>query len=367
MSRETRVVRRSIAAAILVFAACDQKPTAPTPAPAVTALTVSCDATTLAAVGQRATCQARVTFSDAATKDATPTAQWSSSDPTKVAVSSTGQLTAVAIGSADITATASGLTGRQTVSVTVACEFAVSPAALSFASGGGSQTVTLTASPPDCSPSEWTAVSDANGLTVSPASGRGSGSISLTAAANTGAGRTMTATIAGRRVTVAIAEVPPPPPKRTFTLSLTLLPGEQLSGPYTGTVTGPNGFRCANRNGTPDDVVVCPAATFEEGTIVQLTATLNGPLGLPIRTATGCDQHTSRTCTVVMNADRQVSITIGCELFCGSEPIEAAWTVERDGVAPWMPSERGRAGHQEPLSTAPRRGRDRIAASSSNS
>lgn len=316
--------------AVLTLAACGGTKTTPTPTPA--SLTVTCDATTLAAVGQQSRCQARVTLSDSTTQDRTSAAQWSSSDSTKISVSSTGQIAAVAIGAADIIASVSGLTGRRTVSVSVACEFSVSPAALSFPAGGGSQTVTVHAAPDGCSPAEWTAASHNEGLTVSPASGSGSGTVAITAAENNGAAQTRTATIAGKTIAAGIAAEPSPPPRATHALNVTLVEGEQLSGPYGGFVTGPKGFSCTLSGSR----TICPALSFDEGTRVELvvTLTVGAAFGRPIRTATGCDSRTANTCAVTMNADRDVTIAIGCEVACGAEPLEQSAFVVRQPAAP---------------------------------
>jgi outer membrane protein assembly factor BamB len=57
------------------------------------------------------------TYSDGAQQDLTATADWSSSDTSKVIVTSTGLVTGVAAGSATITAQAGGLTATRSVSV----------------------------------------------------------------------------------------------------------------------------------------------------------------------------------------------------------------------------------------------------------
>ena len=86
------------AAALLLAAGCGKHNAAPTPAPSPTAasVAVSCDTTALAAIGQQGRCQARVTLSDASTQDQTSAAQWSSSDPSKVAVTASGVISALA-------------------------------------------------------------------------------------------------------------------------------------------------------------------------------------------------------------------------------------------------------------------------------
>lgn len=82
-----------------------------------------------------------------------------------------------------------------------ACSFVLSKSSEQFPAGGGSDTITIAASTPNC---PWAASSAANWITFSAASGIGNGSLTITAAANdTGASRTATVTIAGVPVTVA--------------------------------------------------------------------------------------------------------------------------------------------------------------------
>ena len=82
-----------------------------------------------------------------------------------------------------------------------ACAFVLSKSSEQFSAGGGSDSITVAASTPNC---PWTTSSPANWITFSAASGIGSGSLTITAAANdTGAPRTTTVTIAGVQVTVA--------------------------------------------------------------------------------------------------------------------------------------------------------------------
>jgi hypothetical protein len=83
------------------------------------------------------------------------------------------------------------------------CTFAVSPTAITAASGGETDSVTVSLSPSGCSPNSWTASTSSSFVTVSPGSGSGSGQVTLTCAANnTSAARTATATIAGQAVTI---------------------------------------------------------------------------------------------------------------------------------------------------------------------
>ena len=200
-------------------------------------------------------------------------------------------------------------TTRPTITVSAACAFSTSPTSLSFPSSGGSQVVTVTAAPSGCSPSTWTAASTDSGLTLAPAAGDGNGSVTVTAAASAGATVTRTATIAGQALTVNIAAAPGPPMR---TLTLTLMQGEQLSGPWAGTVTALNGYSCTLTQ--RDATVNCPPLTVQDGTNVDLLVTLApqlANLGFPIRRTTGCDAVTDRVCRVLMNAEKSVTISIG--------------------------------------------------------
>src|SRR5262245_25216345 len=116
------------------------------------------------------------------------------------------------------------------IDVPAVCAFTVSPSTVSFGSNGGTQNVTLTASPAGCSPQTWTASSSTAGVTVSPTAGSGNATITLSASANTGAAtETSTATIAGQTVTATIDAAPPPPPRPTTrALNVTLVQGEAL-------------------------------------------------------------------------------------------------------------------------------------------
>jgi uncharacterized protein (TIGR03437 family) len=91
----------------------------------------------------------------------------------------------------------------------VSCTYSLNPASQALGSGGGSGTVSVTASASSCA---WTAVSNAAWITVqSGASGSGSGTVSYSVAANTGAtSRTGTLTIGGQTggQTFTVTEAP---------------------------------------------------------------------------------------------------------------------------------------------------------------
>jgi hypothetical protein len=178
--------------------------------------------------------------------------------------------------------------------------------------------VSVTVTPNDGSCAPWKAVSTADWIAISPTSATTSTTVRIDYTANsTTASRTgivaftppgCTGSSCG--VTVGVNQAPRP---AVFTLHLTLADGEQLGGPFAGIVTGPNGFSCSNAhsNGQP---VPCPAVTFAARSSVTLTValTLAEPGDHPIFWSSGCDGETESTCTITMNADRNVTIAIGC-------------------------------------------------------
>jgi hypothetical protein len=139
--------------------------------------------------------------------------------------------------------------------------------------------------------------------------------VTVTAAPNAGAAQTRLATIAGWPVIVTVAAPPPAPTYRT--LALTLIQGEELSGPYDGTATTADGFSCTLSSAAR---VQCPILTVPDGTTVVFRVALAPQLvglGHPIRPSntTGCDVITSfTTCQVLMNRDRSVTIGIGWDV-----------------------------------------------------
>lgn len=81
-----------------------------------------------------------------------------------------------------------------------ACTFSLDPTSASFSAGGGTGSVTVTASAGTCA---WTAASNDNWVTVtSGASGTGSGTVNYSVGQNSGTARTGTMTLGGRTFTV---------------------------------------------------------------------------------------------------------------------------------------------------------------------
>ena len=102
------------------------------------------------------------------------------------------------------------------------------------------------------------------------------------------------------------------PPLVTYTLSVTLAQGLHLSGPYAATLSGPNGFACVMSQS--QESVNCPVTSFPSGTEVPIVVTITVPAfanDLPIWATSGCDSTTRNTCTVLMNANRAVTIKAG--------------------------------------------------------
>ncbi len=164
------------------------------------------------------------TFSDGSTSDLTSGCTWASGTATVASVSSTGALTGQAIGTASVTATASGVTGTATATVTAPAisAVAVTPAAITLAPGGAQQ-LTATATYGDGSTADvtsqatWTssaeavvAVSAAGLATASPAAvagATGSVTAALGGKQNTSAFTIATGTLVGVAVTPRTGDV----------------------------------------------------------------------------------------------------------------------------------------------------------------
>jgi hypothetical protein len=80
------------------------------------------------------------------------------------------------------------------------CTFQIAPAAFAAPPAGGTQHVTITASPAGCSPSGWTAsIGASTGVSLSATSGAGSGSVDVVVAANASTfPRSMALVVAGQ-------------------------------------------------------------------------------------------------------------------------------------------------------------------------
>jgi len=136
---------------------------------------------------------------------ATSSAPWVTVTPASGLGSGAVTLTAAANASVQ-PRTATVTVAGQTVTVTQAGgvnTFTVSPITWAVAVGGGTRSLSVSASLSDA---PWTAASDATWLTLSASGGTGSGAVTLTAAANPSVhARTGTVTLAGQTVTVTQA------------------------------------------------------------------------------------------------------------------------------------------------------------------
>ncbi len=82
------------------------------------------------------------------------------------------------------------------------CTFSISPSTGDFTSGGGTSSISVTASTSSCA---WTASESLSWASLSRTSGTGSGSVTVTVTANTGAARSGSVTIAGQTYTMSQA------------------------------------------------------------------------------------------------------------------------------------------------------------------
>jgi Carboxypeptidase regulatory-like domain/Bacterial Ig-like domain (group 2) len=111
--RGHRANRRWLLIAAAIAAACDDRTTMlTTPSPASRIATISVvGVASPVTLGQKIQLSASVAFSDGAQKDATAQVSWHSSDTNVASISSTGLLTIVGAGEADITADLEGVKG----------------------------------------------------------------------------------------------------------------------------------------------------------------------------------------------------------------------------------------------------------------
>jgi hypothetical protein len=117
-------------------------------------------------------------------------------------------------------------------------------------------------------------------------------------------------TIAGALLAIDCSS--PAEPTPSYTLDATLAQGLNLSGPHAATLTGPNGFSCSMSQSQAS--VTCAPVSYTAGTSVQILVTVTIPSfanDAPILSAVGGDSVTVNTCTVLMNANRAVTIRAG--------------------------------------------------------
>jgi hypothetical protein len=98
---------------------------------------------------------------------------------------------------------------------------------------------------------------------------------------------------------------PPPPPPVTYPLSVSVTNNPSAPG-RTGYVTStPAGIDCG---AVPAGITPTCDASFDAGTTVTLTATINQGV---FELWTGCDTMSSLTCTVLVDAAKNVIAQFG--------------------------------------------------------
>ena len=239
--------------------------------------------------------------------------------------------------------TASVTIAGQTVTVTqaaAACTYAISPAAQSFTTAGGSATVVVTTD----SWCSWTAASgDPSWLTVaSGASGTGGGTVTINVAANVGPPRTAAVTIAGQTFTASQEPAP-----CTYTISPT---SQALAaGGDTATVTVATGSWCSwtAASNDPTWLAVTSGASGTGNGTVTLTAAANGG-GARTATATIAGQTFTATqvpapCSFAISPTSQsVSADGGTATVMLTASSWCSWSAST--TTPWLTITSGASG-----------------------
>jgi photosystem II stability/assembly factor-like uncharacterized protein len=117
--QHARAVLAGISIGYLCACARDAAPTPPSP-PSVVRLEIAGEEVGLAFAGQKFPLRARLVYSNGALKDVTPQASWSSRQTSVADVSSDGEVTAVADGTAEVVASYEGHTASRTITVGLA-------------------------------------------------------------------------------------------------------------------------------------------------------------------------------------------------------------------------------------------------------
>jgi len=150
-------LRRRLAFVTFTICTACSSPTPPT-APAVVVQSLQVGGSGTLDAGESRQLSALAVRSDGSSSDVTTAATWQSSAPSIVSVSAAGRITAVAEGTADISATYNGVRGSIPAAVRPSCSVSVSPATASFTAFGGTAGATVTVDSPSC---RWSVRSDA--------------------------------------------------------------------------------------------------------------------------------------------------------------------------------------------------------------
>jgi carboxypeptidase family protein/Big-like domain-containing protein len=216
---------RRFAAVVLFTASCHH------PSPAAPAATLSSVAVsgTAPAVGATAQFSATATFSDGTTQSVTAQATWASSDTSVASVSSSGLVSGVAPGGADISATYQNVTGRARVTTVrpVVPTYTISGAVTDGTSGGILPNIDIQATD-SAGKTLSTKTGSAGTYTIG---GLAAGTVSLTASAVSYRATTLTVALtADERADIVLPRV-----TCTFTVSPTSFAFSAVGG--VGTVT----------------------------------------------------------------------------------------------------------------------------------
>jgi hypothetical protein len=157
VARASSLLLVSLCVAATVACGSDN-PSAPTPTTSALQIRATGDASGPLETGQTRQLTATATQSTGTTSDVTQQAAWQSSAPAVATVSSTGLVTAVTPGDAEISATFQNVRGAMGLGVRpVQCDVTISPATASFGNFGGAGNVQVQVSAASC---RWSARSD---------------------------------------------------------------------------------------------------------------------------------------------------------------------------------------------------------------
>jgi hypothetical protein len=157
-----------------------KSPAAPTVTVTGVQVTVAGGASASLAPGETRQLVATATRSDGANVDVTSTASWQSSSTSIATVSPSGLVTAVAEGTADVSATYNGSRGSVRTDVKPTCTITLTPSTIAFGPFGGSANAAVAVNSSSC---QWTARSSAGWLPLTT-SGTGSSPLTFNVPAN---------------------------------------------------------------------------------------------------------------------------------------------------------------------------------------
>ena len=174
-------------------------PETPTPTPSTSYVVLS---GVVPVTGASSQFTATAVGPDGAQTNVTSQATWRSSNEAVVSVAQGGMVRAVAIGSADVSATYNGVTGSTRLNVAATpCTFALAPTTATIPASGGS--VTIAVSNVQGEQCQWSAQPGGFLRVEGTTSGSGSGSFVVVADPNTGASRVATVSVGGASVTIS--------------------------------------------------------------------------------------------------------------------------------------------------------------------